>query len=65
MCNHCPYVKHVAAGLAQLAQEYQPRGVAVVGINSNDVATLIPTTRRRKMAEEVETPRLHVSLSLR
>jgi peroxiredoxin len=38
MCNHCPYVKHVAGGLATLAKEYQHRGVAVVGINSNDVA---------------------------
>jgi len=37
MCNHCPFVKHVAKGLAQLAQEYQTKGVAVVGINSNDV----------------------------
>lgn len=38
MCNHCPYVKHVAAGLAALAKEYQSRGIAVVGINSNDAA---------------------------
>jgi peroxiredoxin len=36
ICNHCPYVKHVAAGLAQLARDYQPRGVAFVAINSND-----------------------------
>src|SRR5262245_56117299 len=36
MCNHCPFVKHVAAGLASLANEYQAKGVAVVGINSND-----------------------------
>ncbi len=38
MCNHCPYVKHVAPGLAQLARDYQSRGVAVVGINSNDTS---------------------------
>jgi len=38
MCNHCPYVKHVAEGLAALARDYQSRGVAVVGISSNDVA---------------------------
>ena len=38
MCNHCPYVKHVAPELAKLASEYQGQGVAVVGINSNDVA---------------------------
>jgi peroxiredoxin len=38
MCNHCPFVKHIAGGLAQLAKDYQPRKVAIVGINSNDAA---------------------------
>ncbi len=52
MCNHCPYVKHVAEGLAKLAREYQRRGVAVVGINSNDVANY-PDDSPAKMAEEV------------
>jgi peroxiredoxin len=36
MCNHCPYVKHIKEGLVPLIKEYQERGVAVVGINSND-----------------------------
>jgi peroxiredoxin len=36
MCNHCPYVKHVAGQLKALSLEYIPRGVAVVAINSND-----------------------------
>lgn len=36
MCNHCPFVKHLASGLAQLARDYQPRGLAMVGISSND-----------------------------
>jgi peroxiredoxin len=53
MCNHCPYVKHVAAGLALLAREYQRRGVAVVGINSND-AVAFPDDAPAKMAEEVK-----------
>ena len=52
LCNHCPYVKHVAAGLAELAAEYQRRGVAVVGINSNDTAAF-PDDAPAKMAEEV------------
>lgn len=39
LCNHCPYVKHVRAALAALGKEYQARGVAVVGISSNDVTT--------------------------
>ncbi len=37
MCNHCPFVKHVAKELARLAKEYQARNAAFVGINSNDV----------------------------
>jgi peroxiredoxin len=39
LCNHCPYVKHVRTELARLCKEYQAKGVAVVGINSNDVST--------------------------
>ena len=37
LCNHCPFVKHVRAELARIGREYQPRGVAVVAISSNDV----------------------------
>lgn len=36
MCNHCPYVKHIAGVLARVARDLQQKGVAVVGINSND-----------------------------
>jgi peroxiredoxin len=53
MCNHCPYVKHVAAGLAKLAEDYQQRGVAVVGINANDVDAF-PDDAPAKMVEEVK-----------
>lgn len=51
MCNHCPFVKHIADGLAQLAQQYQARGVAVVGINSNDTAAY-PADNLENMAIE-------------
>lgn len=37
MCNHCPYVKHVLQGMVELIKDYQSKGVAVVGISSNDV----------------------------
>ena len=50
MCNHCPFVKHVAPGLANLARAYQDKGVAVVGINPNDVANY-PDDSPQKMAE--------------
>ncbi len=37
MCNHCPFVVHLREALAGFADEYQDRGLAVVGISSNDV----------------------------
>lgn len=36
LCAHCPYVKHIAPTLAALTAEYLQRGVAIVGISSND-----------------------------
>jgi hypothetical protein len=39
LCNHCPYVVHVRNELARAANEALDRGIAVVAINSNDVAT--------------------------
>ena len=30
ICNHCPYVKHVADELARLGSEYMDRGVAAL-----------------------------------
>jgi peroxiredoxin len=53
MCNHCPYVKHIRAGLAQFARDYLPRRVAIVGISSNDVANY-PADSPAKMAEEAK-----------
>jgi len=37
MCNHCPFVKHILSVMVELIKDYQAKGVAVVGINSNDV----------------------------
>lgn len=37
MSNHCPYVRHVEAGFAEFASEYQAKGLAVVAISANDV----------------------------
>jgi peroxiredoxin len=53
ICNHCPYVKHIRAGLAQLGRDYMSRGVAIVGISSNDVENY-PQDGPRKMAEEAK-----------
>ena len=51
ICNHCPYVKHVRHELARLGKEYQGKGVAVVGISSNDVTTH-PDDSPQMMARE-------------
>jgi peroxiredoxin len=53
MCNHCPYVKQIRSGLAQLARDYLAKGVAVVGISSNDVDNY-PADSPAKMAEEAK-----------
>jgi peroxiredoxin len=36
ICRHCPYVKHVQAGIAQLAQDYANSRAGFVAISSND-----------------------------
>ena len=36
ICNHCPYVIHIAPALAKIAKEYQAKGIAFVAISSND-----------------------------
>lgn len=38
ICNHCPYVKHVSHELAQLARDYQAKGISFIAISSNDVS---------------------------
>src|SRR5580704_17444211 len=56
ICNHCPYVQHVAAGLAALGRDFADQGVAMVGISSNDVTNyphdgpdeMVAEARRRR-----------------
>ena len=50
MCNHCPFVKLILSVLVELIKEYQAKGVAVVGINSNEV-TNFPEDRPEMMAK--------------
>lgn len=38
LCNHCPYVKHIEDKLAEVADELADRGIAAIGISSNDIA---------------------------
>ena len=53
LSNHCPFVKHIADALADFAEEYQGKGVGIVGINANDVSTH-PADSPEKMKEEVQ-----------
>lgn len=54
ICNHCPFVKHIRTELARFARDYQPRGIAVVAINSNDIGTY-PQDGPAGMAEEARS----------
>ena len=51
ICNHCPFVIHVRDELARLGRDYQSKGVGVVAISSNDVATH-PGDSPEKMKQE-------------
>lgn len=53
MCNHCPFVKHLADALADFGRECQAKGVAVVAISSNDVANY-PDDSPEQMVHEAE-----------
>jgi len=52
LSNHCPFVKHIADELADFGREYGARGLAVVGICANDVATH-PDDSPERMVSEV------------
>jgi peroxiredoxin len=53
ICNHCPFVKHVADQLAALGRDYSPRGVGFAAISSNDVSSH-PADSPEQMVREAE-----------
>ncbi len=53
ICNHCPFVKHLAGDLASFGREIGSRGVAMVAISSND-AQNYPDDAPEKMKQEAE-----------
>ena len=53
ICNHCPFVKHVADQLAALGRDCLPRGVGVVAISANGVAAH-PADSPEQMVREAE-----------
>jgi peroxiredoxin len=51
LSNHCPFVKHVQAGLKKVARDLAKVGVAVVGIGANDVGSY-PDDGPQNMAKQ-------------
>ncbi len=51
LCNHCPFVIHIREELAKFAKEYQEKGLAIVGISSNEIEHY-PQDGPEKMKEE-------------
>lgn len=50
LCNHCPYVLYINPEIVNVVNEYGPKGVAFVGINSND-ADAYPDDAPEKMGQ--------------
>ncbi|MDG1899067.1 MAG: thioredoxin family protein [Phycisphaerales bacterium] len=53
ICNHCPFVTHIADQLSELAREWKRDGLAIYAIMSNDVETH-PADHPSEMAKEME-----------
>ncbi|KAK9270368.1 hypothetical protein L1049_025947 [Liquidambar formosana] len=53
ICNHCPFVKHLKKDIVKLSNFYMKKGLAVVAISSNSVATH-PQDGPQFMAEEAK-----------
>ncbi|MFQ5554523.1 MAG: thioredoxin family protein [Acidimicrobiia bacterium] len=53
ICNHCPYVKHVRQGLADLGHDYEASDIGIIAISSNDVGDF-PEDGPVEMAREAE-----------
>jgi peroxiredoxin len=54
ICRHCPYVKHVQQGIADLGRDYASKSVGIVAISSND-AELYPDDAPGSLREMAET----------
>ncbi len=53
ICNHCPYVKLIQDKLAEVAKNYQAKGINFIAINANDVQAY-PDDRPEMMRIEAE-----------
>lgn len=53
ICNHCPFVKHIRAGIADFGRYCREQGVAMVAVSSND-AVAYPADAPPAMAAEAK-----------
>jgi peroxiredoxin len=53
ICYHCPFVVHIRKAFGAFAREYQEKGLAVVAIQSNDLAQY-PQDGPEGMGMEIE-----------
>jgi thiol-disulfide isomerase/thioredoxin len=53
ICNHCPYVRHIRPRLAELTKDLAGKGLAIVGVNSND-SEVYPDDSPQAMKAEAE-----------
>ncbi|CAL1412711.1 unnamed protein product [Linum trigynum] len=53
ICNHCPFVKHLKKDIVKLSNFYMEKGLAVVAISSNSLATH-PQDGPESMAEDAK-----------
>jgi peroxiredoxin len=51
ICNHCPFVKHIADPLASMARDFLDQGLATFGIMSNDIVNY-PDDGPKEMVRE-------------
>jgi thiol-disulfide isomerase/thioredoxin len=51
VCRHCPYVRHVEGGIAQLARDYAGADLGIVAIGANDPAAY-PEDAPESLAEQ-------------
>jgi peroxiredoxin len=54
ICNHCPFVKHVADQLAILGRDYLTRGIGFAAVSSNDVSSHPADSPEQMVAEADE-----------
>lgn len=58
ICNHCPYVRHIAYKIPEVANIYMPKNIGFIAINSNDISRYPADSpeNMKVLAEELKFP---------